>query len=127
MKKITASWTRLLIMFVAGGFFYGGAAKAESPSKNKETLYNGQGKRDPFIPLITPSGYLVNLETDKNASLHLEGIMFDPKGDSIAIINGELVRAGESIGDAVCVSIEPTKITVLQNNQKIDIELRREG
>jgi hypothetical protein len=77
--------------------------------------------------LITPAGYLVNLEPDTNASLNLEGIMFDPKGDSIAILNGELVRVGESIGDAVLATIEPTKVTVIQNNQKIEIELRREG
>jgi len=101
---------------------------ASAQSQDKENkLYTSQGKRDPFVPLITPAGYLVNLEQDKNASLHLEGIMYDPKGDSIAIINGELVRAGESIGDSVCASIEPTKVTVIQNNQKIEIELRREG
>jgi hypothetical protein len=53
--------------------------------------------------------------------------MFDPKGDSVAIINGELVRAGETIGDAVLSNIEPDKVTVIKNNEKVEIELRREG
>jgi hypothetical protein len=124
---------RKLVFFCAVGtavFILRGSSVSQAdvgPENKEKQLYASQGKRDPFVPLITPAGYLVNLEPEKNASLHLEGIMFDPKGDSIAIINGELVRAGESIGDAVCASIEPTKVTVIQNNQKIEIELRREG
>jgi hypothetical protein len=112
------------VMMMLGSFVPVANGQSEDKGKN---LYASQGKRDPFVPLITPAGYLVNLEPEKNASLHLEGIMYDSKGDSIAILNGELVRAGESIGDAVLASIEATKVTVIQNNQKIEIELRREG
>ena len=88
--------------------------------------YQVQGKRDPFIPLISPAGFLLNLEPQENSVLSLEGIMYDPKGDSIAIINGELLKVGESAGDAVITSIEPDKVTVMKDNIKQDIELRRE-
>ena len=85
-----------------------------------------QTKRDPFVPLISASGYLMNLEPEDSSALTLEGIMYDPKGDSIAIINGELVRVGDTISDAVLVSVEPAKVTVIKDNQKVDMSLRRE-
>lgn len=88
--------------------------------------YKYHGKRDPFLPLISPSGYLLNLEPEENSALLLEGILYDPEGDSIAIINGELIRVGEAIAGSVLTSIKPNKITVIKDNEKIEIELRRE-
>jgi hypothetical protein len=114
------------IILAAGGALWIPAAVLAADQEKEKSLYTGQNKRDPFVSLITPAGYLVNLETDKNATLRLGGIMYDPKGDSIAIINGELMRVGESIGDSVVASIEPAKVTVIQGNQKIELELRRE-
>lgn len=102
--------------------FWGAIATAEE----KPYTYAYQGKRDPFVPLITPSGYLLNLEPQDNSELRLEGIMYDPKGDSVAIINGELVRAGEAIGEAVVSSIEESKVMLIKNNEKMVLELRRE-
>ncbi|MFH0940819.1 MAG: hypothetical protein V1840_03080 [Candidatus Omnitrophota bacterium] len=95
-------------------------------AQEQKHLYSYQGKRDPFVPLISSSGYLLNLEPEENAALCLEGIMYDQKGDSMAIINGELVRVGEPIADAVVSSIDPNKVTIIKDNQKVELELRRE-
>jgi len=102
-----------------GIFFLVSVAAAE------QYTYKYEGKRDPFIPLISPTGYLINLEPENNATLRLEGVMYDPQGDSMAIINGQLVRVGENVGDAVVSSIEPNKVTVIKDNQKVEIELRK--
>lgn len=83
-------------------------------------------KRDPFVPLITPGGYLMNVEPQENAALRLEGITFDPKGDSIAVINGELLRVGDEVSGAVVTAIESDQVTVIQDNKKVDLVLRRE-
>ena len=91
----------------------------------EQYTYKYEGKRDPFIPLISSTGYLINLEPENNATLRLEGVMYDPQGDSMAIINGALVRVGENVGDAVVSSIEPNKVTVIKDNQKVEIELRK--
>ncbi len=99
-----------------------GFAKASA----EEYSYKYQGKRDPFIPLITPAGYLLNLEPEDDKKVDLEGIMYDSGGDSMAIVNGELVRVGDSVGTAVITDIGPDKITILQDNQKFEVELRRE-
>jgi hypothetical protein len=117
-------FVRLLINSVFGvcfSIFFVSYVAAE------EYVYKFQGKRDPFVPLISPSGYLLNLEPQDDSTLRLEGVMFDPNGDSIAIINGELVRVGETIGDAVLSNIEPDKVIVIKNNEKVELELRREG
>lgn len=92
----------------------------------QEYTYKYQGQRDPFIPLISSSGYLVNLEPQENGALHLEGIMYDADGESMIIVNGELLRVGESIGNAMISSIEPDKVIVIKNNEKVEIEFRRE-
>jgi hypothetical protein len=86
----------------------------------------GAPGRDPFIPLITPAGYLMNIEPQANAALRLEGVTFDPHGGSIAVINGKLVQVGDEISGAVVTSIESARVTVIQDNKKIDLELRRE-
>ncbi len=95
-------------------------------AQEQQYSYKFQGKRDPFVPLISPAGYLLNLEPEDDNALRLEGIMYDRKGDSIAIINGELVRVGETIGDALLTSIEENKVTIIKDNQKTELELRRE-
>lgn len=95
-------------------------------AQEEKYTYIYQGKRDPFVSLISPAGYLLNLEPQDNNTLQLEGIMFDPKGSSMAIINGELLRVGDTLGDVLVTGIEPDRVTVIKNNEKIVVELRRE-
>ena len=95
-------------------------------AEEQKYSYAQKGRRDPFVPLVSPAGYLLNLERDENSTVDLEGIMYDPRGDSIAIINGELVKVGESIAGVVLLKIDSTKVTVMKDNQRIEIELRRE-
>lgn len=109
-----------MVFFPALVFVLGAGAQEE------KYTYTYQSKRDPFVSLISPAGYLLNLEPQDNSTLQLEGIMFDPKGDSMAIINGELLRVGDTLGDVLVTSIEADKVTVIKNNEKIVIELRRE-
>ncbi len=117
---------RVLVLVLAGlaGFLWASGAGAQD--EKDKYLYKAQGKRDPFRPLITPAGYLINLEAESDAALRLEGIMFDPRGDSIAIINGELLRVGESLGESVVVAIEAEKVTVMRDNETLELVLGRE-
>jgi len=110
---------------LAAAAFWGGvhAVKAQ----DQKYSYTPQGKRDPFVPLVSPAGYLINLEEEEENTVQLEGIMFDPKGDSMVIINGELLKVGESVAGAVVSKIEPNKVVVIKDNQRMELELRREG
>jgi len=117
-------WTVLL--GAAALLALGTAGPAAAQDEKDKYLYKAQNHRDPFQPLITPAGYLINLEPETDEALRLEGVMFDPKGDSIAIINGELLRVGESLGEAVVIDIQPELVTVLRDNETLELELRRE-
>jgi len=114
------------VLGAAGILCCWGAGPAAAQDEKDKYLYKVRNPRDPFEPLITPAGYLVNLEPETDEALRLEGVMFDPKGDSIAIINGELLRVGESIGEAVVIDIQPEKVTVMRDNETLELELRRE-
>jgi hypothetical protein len=112
-------------VFILVGIVLAGSQDYVTAQDQKYT-YISQGRRDPFVPLVSPSGYLINLEEEENAVIRLEGIMYDPKGDSMAIINGELLKVGETINGVVVSKIDPNKVVVVKDNQKIEIELRRE-
>lgn len=117
---------KLMKMLAIGIVCLAAGSLLEASDKDQKYNYTPHGRRDPFIPLVSPSGYLLEVERDEDSALSLEGIMYDPKGDSMAIINGELVRVGEAVGGAVLTRIEPTRVVVIKDNQTLEIELRRE-
>ena len=93
----------------------------------KEFLYDAQGKRDPFIPLVTPDGRLLKLEQEAGvAGLLLEGIIYDKNGTSCAIVNGEIVRIGDKVGEFQVLKIEERKVIFIKEGQTIEVELKKE-
>jgi len=123
-RNCTGFW--MAVLATAGLVGLMGVVDLAAQDEKDKYLYKAQNKRDPFEPLISPAGYLINLEPGTEETLRLEGILYDVKGDSIAIINGELLRVGESLGEAVIINIEPEIVTVMRNNETLELELRRE-
>lgn len=81
--------------------------------------YDSKGKRDPFVPLITSEGQRIHppgLDEEVLTGvrgLTLQGIVFDPKADSYAIINGQIIRQYEDIEGMKVLKIEPDGVTLL--------------
>ena len=102
-----------LILGLAGG---GGEAGAE---------YRHKGKRDPMVPLVLPDGRRINPpgleepatggEQPRRAVSALQGIVYDPAGDSYAILDGQVVRKGEEYNGMRVLKIEPTTVTVWED------------
>jgi hypothetical protein len=88
--------------------------------------YDAKGKRDPFIALVTPDGRLLKLEEETTSELLLEGIIYDKKGISYAVVNGEVVKIGDKVGDYQVWKIEERKIIFLKEGQPLEIELKKE-
>ena len=89
--------------------------------------YDAKGKRDPFIPLVTPDGRLLKLEKEETASgLLLEGIIYDEHGLSYAIVNSEVVRISDKIGDYQVLKIEKNKVIFIKSGQTLEVELKEE-
>lgn len=88
-------------------------------------VYDSKGKRDPFVSLVSLEGYLINSEPySDSAEINVEGIIYDPKGNSFAIINTEVLRVGDKIGAFEVLSIEKNKVILLKNTEKFEIKLR---
>jgi hypothetical protein len=94
-----------------------------------ETVYDDSGKRDPFIPLVTADGHLVQLEdqTAKNTALAVEGIMYDLQGVSYALVNGEVVRIGDTIAGYQVLRIEKNKVIFIKEGTTTEVESKKEG
>lgn len=99
--------------------------------KGNATAYDAGGRRNPFAPLITPDGRLLQLETEETAgeprALALEGIIYDKSGLSYAIVNGAVVKIGDSIGEYQVLRIEKHRVVFVKDGQPQTIELKEEG
>lgn len=93
----------------------------------EQFIYDAKGRRNPFIPLVTPDGRLLELEPRKeNADLFLEGIIYDEHGISYAIVNGEIVNVGDKVGEFQVLKIEKDKVIFIKEGQAKEVELKRE-
>lgn len=82
----------------------------------EEFVYK-KNKRDPFLPLVTEDGKLLQaFGAVALEDVYLEGIIWDPRGDSIAIINGAIVKQGEALDDFKILKIEKDQV-VLQTEE----------
>jgi len=94
----------------------------------EQFVYDAKGKRNPFIPLVTPDGRLLKLEKEQTLSgLSLEGIIYDEHGLSYAIVNSEVVRVSDKIGDYQVLKIEKNKVIFIKGGQITEVELKEEG
>ena len=97
-----------------------------------EPGYDSQGKRDPFIPLVTPGGRFQKLEAEeetekKETELKLNGIIYDKYGISYAIVNDMVVKTGDVVDDYKVLKIEEKKVSFIKEGQVTDIFIKKEG
>lgn len=91
----------------------------------EEIRYDSGNRRDPFIPLVGANAVTANMGFDKDA-LPIEGIIYDPKEGSYALIGGEIYREGDRVGNAIVMQILPKKILLLQESKEVVVWLREE-
>jgi hypothetical protein len=91
-------------------------------------VYESHGRRDPFLSLVSPQGYILNFGIDIEASdLKIEGIIYDPNGESVAIVNGVVVKVGDYIGNFKIIDIASNKVVFIRNEEEvIEIQLKKE-
>ena len=92
-------------------------------------IYDGGGKRDPFIPLITQNAKVATgLEAVQSIEdVVLEGIVWDSGGDSIAIMNGIIVKRNEEYGSVKIKAIEEEYVELFINKTEHRLNLNKEG
>ncbi len=87
--------------------------------------YDAAGRRDPFVLLVTKEGKIAfGYGTIRSIEdIRLEGIVYDPSGDSIAVINGMVLKENDTIGNIKLIKIETGKVSLLFNQTKHVIRL----
>lgn len=89
-------------------------------------IYDARGRRNPFIPLVTPEGRLLKLDKEDTASsggLVIEGVIYDKFGRSFAIVNTEVVGIGDSVGDYQVLKIFENKVVFIKDGQPLEVEI----
>ena len=90
-------------------------------------IYDDQGRRDPFMALVTPDGRLLNLEPKAaETKIFLGGIYYAENGESYAIINGEVVSVGDYIFGHTVFSIDKNKVVLIKDEQPVEYILEKE-
>lgn len=100
----------------------------DSSAKSSEFIYDAHEKRNPFVPLVSADGRILEPQASKKTAgeVYIEGIIYDAAGSSYAVINGEIVKAGDNVGNYQVIRIEPQKIIFLQEGKELAIELKKE-
>lgn len=96
--------------------------------EEQRVFYNSQNRRDPFLPLVSTSGYVLDLGVDLEVSdLKVEGIMHEETKESLAIVNGKVVKKGDRIGDFTVEEISKDRVVFLGSDGKtIEVVLKKE-
>ena len=94
-----------------------------------EFVYDAKGRRNPFIPLVTPEGRLLKLDRRDTASpggMLIEGVIYDKFGRSFAIVNSTVVGIGDSVGDYQVLKILENKVIFIKDGEFLELELTKE-
>lgn len=116
------------IILLAGGILLYDISLCEGEGS---FIYDSKGKRDPFVPFFAEEVKTYeSLENIQSAEdLILEGIIWDPKEGSIAVINGVILKEGDTVSNIYISNISPTEVTLTVNNieHKLTLEEKEEG
>jgi hypothetical protein len=89
--------------------------------------YSDHGRRDPFWPLISASGTILIYDANVEFSdMTLEGIIYDPKGDKLAIINTKVIKSSDHIGGFLVVSVEQDHVILRKDGQQFILKQKKE-
>ena len=117
--------TRIMIRMWAGAAILM-VASVSWAAQEAPFIYDPHGQDDPFLPHATASGTIINNDTSIAVSeMALEGIVSDGTG-RIAIINGNIVEQGKSIGPYMVQSIETDRVILLKDGQTSVLQLKKE-
>lgn len=95
----------------------------------EQFIYDNKDTRDPFVPLVTQQGKITTgLQSIGSVKdIVLEGIVWDPKGGSIVIINQNILKENDYIGDYQITKIQPNRVVLKKGDKEYVVILTKEG
>ncbi len=88
-------------------------------------VYDSKANRDPFVPLVSKDGVRLGSwqKTDAVGDITLEGIVWDPQGEPMAIVNGNIVKEGDTFLNLEVLEIRKEGIRLLKGDKELIINL----
>ena len=83
---------------------------------------DSHGRRDPFISIESAWKGGVSGQGD----FTLEGVILDPKGESFAIVNSEIVKEGDQFEGFQLVKVEANRAVFRQDGEDFEVLLRQD-
>lgn len=102
------------------------ASRTVCAQEKRPFVYDDHGRRDPFWQLVSPTGTVLNYETDfLITDLALEGIMAGTQGENVAIINGRILRIKDAVGQFIVERIYEGSVILKKGKQKFELKLEK--
>ncbi len=90
-------------------------------------VYSDHGRRDPLWKLVSSEGVIISYDQDVSVDdLSLEGIIYDPRGQSLAIINGEVAKRNDKIGLFRILKVTRQRVYLQKGQERFALELPKE-
>ena len=90
-------------------------------------IYDSHGMRDPFVPLLgiaTKKRTIESLEDIASIEdVNLQGLAYDSAGKRTAIINGEMIREGETVGHLTIKKILEDEVILTINTDEYKLNI----
>jgi hypothetical protein len=99
-------------------------AEEEVQGARTPSAYAAKGRRDPFAPLVR-DGKLIGLPKDQTSGVTpvLYGILWDPAGPSIAMINDQEVRVGDTVGGYQVAEIRQDAVVLKGGGEPVVLQI----
>ena len=97
-----------------------GSAEVKAPFR-----YQAKGKRDPFFPLVR-DGQLISSSQPalvESAVPVLHGIMWDPYGQSMALINDLEAKVGDAVGEYRVIEIRHDAVVLSSGGEPVVLQI----
>ena len=79
-------------------------------------VYSSYGRRDPFVPLVGDVSRKAADSIEDVVSIedvHFQGVAVSGAGNMIAILNGEMLREGETVGHITVKEVARDKVKLM--------------
>ena len=87
-------------------------------------IYDSHNRRDPFKPIFLNDAAAVVQDGGESVPFFLKGIVWDPEGGAVAIINDEILKQGDEISGFKIKKIKRNEVILLKGEKEINLFLR---
>lgn len=113
----------IMITLGIGGAAVGAGVQAEHQEPFARPSYDAKGQRDPFVPLVRDGRVLANPGGGGFSNLTLVGILWDPSGQSIALINDTEAKVGDVLGEYQVQEIRQDGVVLMRGGNPVVLQL----